>query len=114
MFKGFTDATTDFLWNIRFNNEREWFNAHKAEYHEYYRHDLKTGGRFFHFGYCAAKLAEALKLVFRLRRCGAAGNGRMEKHCGEHFEPRLILRGGAGAQRNIPKDPQIKDNEDLT
>ena len=32
MFKGFTDATTDFLWNIRFNNEREWFNEHKQEY----------------------------------------------------------------------------------
>ena len=29
MFKGFSDATTDFLWNIRFNNEREWFNDHK-------------------------------------------------------------------------------------
>lgn len=32
MFKGFSDATTDFLWGIRFNNEREWFLAHKQEY----------------------------------------------------------------------------------
>lgn len=35
MFKGFTDATTDFLWNIRFNNEREWFTEHKQEYIEH-------------------------------------------------------------------------------
>lgn len=32
MFNGFTDATTDFLWQIRFNNEREWFLAHKQDY----------------------------------------------------------------------------------
>ncbi|MDD6188394.1 MAG: DUF2461 family protein [Clostridiales bacterium] len=32
MFKGFSDATTDFLWNIRFNNERAWFTEHKQEY----------------------------------------------------------------------------------
>ncbi len=32
MFKGFSDATTDFLWNVRFNNERPWFEAHKQEY----------------------------------------------------------------------------------
>ena len=35
MFKGFSDATTDFLWNIRFNNERPWFNEHKQEYLEH-------------------------------------------------------------------------------
>ncbi len=32
MFQGFTDATVDFMWGIRFNNERSWFEAHKEEY----------------------------------------------------------------------------------
>ena len=32
MFTGFTDATVDFLWGIRFNNERPWFEAHKETY----------------------------------------------------------------------------------
>lgn len=32
MFTGFTPQTTDFLWNLRFNNSREWFQAHRSEY----------------------------------------------------------------------------------
>ena len=32
MFTGFTDETVDFLWGIRFNNERTWFEAHKEIY----------------------------------------------------------------------------------
>ena len=32
MFPGFTQGTTDFLWGIRFNNERGWFLAHKEEF----------------------------------------------------------------------------------
>lgn len=32
MFQGFTPETIDFLWGIRFNNNREWFAAHKADY----------------------------------------------------------------------------------
>ena len=32
MFTGFTDATVDFMWGIRFNNERAWFEAHKEDY----------------------------------------------------------------------------------
>ena len=34
MFNGFTPAAIDFLWGIRFNNNRDWFQAHKAEYQE--------------------------------------------------------------------------------
>ena len=29
MFQGFTDETVDFLWGIRFNNDREWFAENK-------------------------------------------------------------------------------------
>ncbi len=32
MFQGFSQQTVDFMWGIRFNNERTWFEAHKEEY----------------------------------------------------------------------------------
>ncbi len=32
MFKGFSEDTINFMWNIRFNNEKSWFEAHKEEY----------------------------------------------------------------------------------
>ena len=32
MFEGFSDRTVDFLWGIRFNNEKSWFEQHKEEY----------------------------------------------------------------------------------
>lgn len=31
-FEGYTQETLDFLWGIRFNNERSWFMAHKEDY----------------------------------------------------------------------------------
>lgn len=35
MFQGFSQQAVDFLWGIRFNNERGWFEAHKQEYLTY-------------------------------------------------------------------------------
>ena len=35
MFTGYRDETLDFLWGIRFNNDRAWFTAHKEEYLTY-------------------------------------------------------------------------------
>ena len=32
MFQGFSQQTLDFLWNIRFNNEKSWFEAHREEF----------------------------------------------------------------------------------
>ena len=32
MFQGFTQGAVDFLWGVRFNNNREWFLSHKSEY----------------------------------------------------------------------------------
>ena len=32
MFTGFTPETIDFLWGIRMNNNREWFQANKKQY----------------------------------------------------------------------------------
>jgi uncharacterized protein (TIGR02453 family) len=35
MFQGFCDQTFDFLWGIRFNNNREWFQENKQNYLSY-------------------------------------------------------------------------------
>ena len=32
MFSGFTQETSDFLWELSFNNERPWFVAHKEQF----------------------------------------------------------------------------------
>lgn len=32
MFQGFSQEAVDFLWGVRFHNERPWFEAHKQEY----------------------------------------------------------------------------------
>lgn len=32
MFEGFSPRTIDFMWNIRFNNQKAWFEEHKQEY----------------------------------------------------------------------------------
>ncbi len=32
MFHGFSDAAIDFMWGIRFNNERSWYEAHKEAF----------------------------------------------------------------------------------
>lgn len=32
MFQGFSPDTIDFLWGVRLNNERSWFELHKEEY----------------------------------------------------------------------------------
>ena len=32
MFEGFSKATSDFMWELSFNNERPWFLAHKEEF----------------------------------------------------------------------------------
>ena len=32
MFQGFSQETVDFMWGIRFNNEKSWFEANKESY----------------------------------------------------------------------------------
>lgn len=50
MFTGFTDATVDFMWGIRFNNERPWFEAHKETYlNEFYRPMKELGAEVYDF-----------------------------------------------------------------
>ncbi len=42
MFTGFTEKTTEFLWGIRFNNNREWFLENKQTYLDYLQTPLRA------------------------------------------------------------------------
>ena len=44
MFQGFDDTTVDFLWGIRLNNERPWFEAHKQDYLDHLYRPMKELG----------------------------------------------------------------------
>ena len=41
-FLGFFPETIDFLWGIRFNNNREWFQEHKGDYETYLYRPMKA------------------------------------------------------------------------
>lgn len=45
MFQGFTPATIDFLWGIRMNNDRDWFQAHKQQYVQTLYEPMKALGK---------------------------------------------------------------------
>ncbi|MDO4315651.1 MAG: DUF2461 domain-containing protein [Oscillospiraceae bacterium] len=50
MFTGFTDETVDFMWGIRFNNERSWFEAHKEIYlTQFYEPMRELGDEIYNF-----------------------------------------------------------------
>ena len=44
MFSGFSEQSIDFMWGIRLNNNREWFEAHKQEYIDHVQKPLKALG----------------------------------------------------------------------
>ena len=45
MFEGFSQKTIDFMWNLRFNNEKSWFEAHKDEFINDFQTPMKALGR---------------------------------------------------------------------
>ena len=45
MFEGFSQQTIDFMWNLRFNNEKLWFEEHKDEFKRVFQDPMKTLGR---------------------------------------------------------------------
>ena len=48
MFQGFPPAVVDFMWGIRFNNERGWFLEHKEEYlSDFYRPMQELGRQVY-------------------------------------------------------------------
>jgi len=44
MFTGFSQKTIDFMYNIRLNNNREWFEAHKDDYKRDFQTPMKALG----------------------------------------------------------------------
>ena len=44
-FTGFTQRTIDFMWNLRFNNNKPWFEAHKDEFIHDLQIPMKALGR---------------------------------------------------------------------
>jgi len=66
MFQGFCPQTVDFMWGIRFNNEKVWFEAHKEDYLNYFYDPMRALARQVY-----APLAEEnkdLDLVSRVSR----------------------------------------------
>jgi uncharacterized protein (TIGR02453 family) len=53
MFQGFDDQTTQFLWGIRFNNEKPWFEAHKQEYLDHVQAPLRSLAQDLYEGFTA-------------------------------------------------------------
>lgn len=45
MFEGFSPRTTDFMWNLRLNNEKAWFEAHKEEFQQALQLPMRELGR---------------------------------------------------------------------
>ena len=45
MFEGFSPETVDFLWGIRMNNNRDWFQEHKKDYVNYLYEPMKALGK---------------------------------------------------------------------
>jgi uncharacterized protein (TIGR02453 family) len=45
MFTGFTQATIDFMWNIRLNNNKTWFEEHKDGYKRDFQLPMKELGQ---------------------------------------------------------------------
>jgi len=42
MFNGFSNKTSEFLWELSFNNERPWFAEHKEEFEQYMNTPFKA------------------------------------------------------------------------
>jgi len=45
VFNGFSPETIDFMWNLRLNNEKSWFEAHKEEFIRVFSEPMKAMGR---------------------------------------------------------------------
>ena len=65
-FQGFDPAVIDFMWGLRFNNSREWFEPRKAEYKEIFETPMKELCRELYAGY--ADKHSDLPLVSRVSR----------------------------------------------
>ena len=65
-FSGFSEKTNEFLWGIRFNNERPWFQAHKQEYIDHVQTPLRLLAEEVYEAFSAAH--PELELIVRISR----------------------------------------------
>lgn len=69
MFQGYSQETVDFMWGIRFNNERGWFLAHKDDYQQHLLAPTRELGQAVYEGLSTALPQEPLILkVSRIYR----------------------------------------------
>lgn len=66
MFQGFDDKTVEFMWGIRFNNERSWFLAHKQEFLDHFQQPMRELAEEM-FGHISGKLPD-VPLVSKVSR----------------------------------------------
>jgi len=45
MFNGFTQDTIDFMWNLRMNNNKAWFEANKDNFQQNFNNPMKALGK---------------------------------------------------------------------
>ena len=77
MFTGFTDETVDFMWGIRFNNERAWFEAHKDTYlTQFYQPMRELGDELYDFIRDKRPNAGLIRKVSRIYRDARRLHGR--------------------------------------
>lgn len=69
MFQGYCDETMDFLWGVRFNNNRDWFQEHKEDYLKYLQRPTNELAREVHDRYLKKYPKEQINLhVSRIYR----------------------------------------------
>ena len=66
MFQGFSEETIDFLWGIRFNNEKPWFEGHKEIYLRTLYEPMKALSRQVYGA--VAQANQDLELIARVSR----------------------------------------------
>lgn len=66
MFQGFSEETNQFLWGIRFNNERAWFQDHKQAYVDYVQTPLRDLAEEVYDAFSQAH--PELELIMRVSR----------------------------------------------
>ena len=77
MFTGFTDETVDYMWGIRFNNERAWFEAHKDTYlTQFYQPMRELGDELYDFIRDKRPNAGLIRKVSRIYRDARRLHGR--------------------------------------
>ena len=99
-FEGYTQETLDFLWGIRFNNERSWFLAHKQDYEAHLLAPTRALGEQVYEALHAAFPKEPFLLkLSRIYRDapGCTGMDRTRTTCGSASAP--AARTGRGGPR---------------